>query len=40
MNDGKLEENGPIFLENNDEYALTNKRQNPLERRETNFERK
>ena len=40
MKDEKLEENGPVFPEQNDEYALTKKRRNPLRRKETNSKRK
>ena len=33
MKNGKWEENGLVFPDQNDEYALTKKRQNPLEKR-------
>ena len=40
MKDEKLEENGPVFPEQNDEYALKKKRWNLLGRREMNSKRK
>ena len=40
MKDEKLEDSNPVSLEQNDKYALSRKRQNPLGRRKKILRRK